>query len=117
MARVRKAVASRKRRKKILKAAKGYREGRRKLYRTAVETVERAMAYAYRDRRRRKRDFRRLWITRINAAVRSYGLSYSKFMDGLKKSGITINRKMLADLAVKDEKAFAEIANTVKNYL
>jgi large subunit ribosomal protein L20 len=117
MARVKKAVASRKRRKKVLKAAKGYREGRRKLVRTARETVERSMAYAYRDRRKRKGDFRRLWITRINAAVRQHGLSYSKFIHGLNQAGIEINRKLLSDLAINDEKAFADIVAQAKGAL
>lgn len=117
MARVKKAVASRKRRKKILKAAKGYREGRRKLVRTARETVERSMAFAYRDRRKRKGDFRKLWITRINAAVRQHGLSYSKFIHGLNQAGIKINRKLLSDLAINDEKAFADIVAQAKSAL
>ncbi|KPK77551.1 MAG: 50S ribosomal protein L20 [candidate division Zixibacteria bacterium SM23_73] len=116
MARVTKGVASRSRRKKILKAAKGYYGGRSKLYRTAKESVQRGLAYAYVHRRRKKRDFRRLWITRINAAARIYGLSYSLFINGLKKAGVLLDRKNLADLAVKDEKAFAKLAALALKY-
>jgi len=112
--RVRHQVAARKRRKKILKKAKGYYGGRRKLYRTAKETVQRAMAYSYRDRRNKKRDFRSLWIVRINAACRLLGLSYSRFMNGLKKSGVAIDRKNLAEIAVKDPQTFAQLAQMVK---
>jgi len=100
MPRVRKKVASRARRKKYLKLAKGYRSGRRRLYRSAREAVERALCFAYRDRKVRKREFRSLWITRINAALRPLGMSYSKFMGGLKKADIALDRKALADLAV-----------------
>ena len=100
MPRATKSVASRRRRKKILKAAKGYYGGRSKLYRTAKESVQRGLAYAYVHRRRKKRDFRRLWITRINAAARIYGLSYSLFINGLKKAGVLLDRKNLADMAV-----------------
>jgi large subunit ribosomal protein L20 len=107
-------VAARKRRKKILKKAKGYYGGRRKLYRTAKETVQRAMAYSYRDRRNKKRDFRSLWIVRINAACRLLGLSYSRFMNGLKKSGVAIDRKNLAEIAVKDPQTFTQLAQMVK---
>ncbi len=110
MPRATKGVTSRKRRKKILKAAKGYRGGRGRLYRTAKESVQRGLAYAYVHRRRKKRDFRRLWITRINAAARIYGLSYNLFMHGLKKAGVLLDRKNLADMAVKDEEAFAQLA-------
>jgi large subunit ribosomal protein L20 len=116
MPRVTKGVASRRRRKKILKAAKGYYGGRSKLYRTAKESVQRGLAYAYAHRRRKKRDFRRLWITRINAAARIYGLSYSLFINGLKKAGVVLDRKILADLAVKDEKAFAKLAELALKY-
>ncbi len=116
MPRVTKGVASRRRRKKILKAAKGYYGGRSKLYRTAKESVQRGLAYAYVHRRRKKRDFRRLWITRINAAARIYGLSYSLFINGLKKAGVLLDRKNLADLAVKDEKAFAKLAELALKY-
>jgi large subunit ribosomal protein L20 len=92
--------------KKILKQAKGYRGGRSKLYRTAREAVMKAGLYAYRDRRARKRDFRKLWIARINARARQSGLSYSAFMSGLQKAGVIINRKMLSDVAVRDDAAF-----------
>ena len=108
------SVASRKRRKKILKAAKGYRGAKSLLLKTAKESVERAMLYAYRDRRVRKRVFRRLWIVRINAAVRPYGLNYSTFIDKLNEHKISLNRKVLADLAVSDPMAFSKIVDTVK---
>jgi large subunit ribosomal protein L20 len=110
MPRATNAVASRARRKKILKAAKGNYGGRRKLYRTAKETVQKGLAYAYAHRRLRKRDFRRLWIARINAAARLYGLSYSLFMNGLKTAGVVLDRKILADMAVKDKEGFAKLA-------
>ncbi|NIX19045.1 MAG: 50S ribosomal protein L20, partial [Actinobacteria bacterium] len=89
--------------------AKGYRGGRSKLYRPARNAVERGWSYAYRDRRQRKRDFRRLWITRINAAARQHDLSYSRFINGLKTAGVELNRKVLADLAVRDPRAFGEL--------
>jgi len=111
MPRATNAVASRARRKKILKAAKGNFQGRRKLYRTAKETVQKGMVYAYAHRRLRKRDFRRLWIVRINAAARLYGLSYSLFIDGLKKAGVILDRKILADMAVRDKEGFARLAD------
>jgi len=114
MARAKNVVAARKRHKKILKMAKGYRGGRSKLFKTAKESVHKALLYSYRDRRQRKRDFRRLWIIRINAGVREYGISYSRFMDGMKKANIQISRKILADLAVKDPVTFKEIVNIVK---
>ncbi|KPL19924.1 MAG: 50S ribosomal protein L20 [candidate division Zixibacteria bacterium SM23_81] len=117
MPRVKSAVASRERRKRVLKAAKGYRGGRSKLYRTARESVNRALLYAYRGRKLRKRDMRRLWIARINAAARLNGLSYSKFIKGLKGAGITLDRKILAELAVKDASVFAEIARAAKKHL
>ena len=110
MSRVKYSVASRRRRKKVLKLASGFRGGRSKLIRTAKEAVDKAGNHAYRDRRARKRNFRRLWISRINAAARIHDLSYSRFIDGLKKAGVQINRKMLADLAVRDPGAFAELA-------
>ena len=116
MPRATKGVASRRRRKKILKAAKGYYGGRSKLYRTAKESVQRGWAYAYAHRRRRKRDFRRLWITRINAAARIYGLSYSLFVHGLKKAGVLLDRKNLADMAIKDQEAFAKLARLALEY-
>jgi|SRR5688572_21191827 large subunit ribosomal protein L20 len=105
---------TRQRRKKVLKRAKGYVGGRARLYRTAAETVLRAGAFAYRDRRRKKREARGLWIVRINAACRGLGLSYSKFIAGLKKAGILLDRKILAELAVSDPAAFAKLAETVK---
>ena len=114
MPRVRSNVARLKRKKKIMQAAKGARGGRSKLYKSAKETVERGMRYAYRDRRNRKRDFRRLWIVRINAAARLHDMSYSRFMAGLKKAGVDINRKVLADLAVRDPAAFGELAEVAK---
>ncbi len=117
MPRVKKAVKSRRRRKKILKMAKGYRGARGKLLRQASESVVRALKYAYRDRRRKKRDFRRLWIQRINAAARQHGLSYSRFIHGLKKADIAMDRKVLAGLAVNDPEAFAQLANIAKEVL
>lgn len=114
MPRVTNSPASRRRRKKILKQAKGYRGARSKLLRTASNAVDRALQYAYRDRRQKKRNFRALWITRINAAARQHGLTYSRFMAGLKCDGIDINRKVLANLAVTDANAFAALAERVK---
>jgi large subunit ribosomal protein L20 len=114
MPRVKKAVKSRARRKKILKAASGYRGGRGRLLRTATEAVDRALKFAYRDRRVRKRNFRGLWIMRINAAAREHGLSYSRFMDGLRKANIPLDRKSLAELAVKNAEAFARLAQIVR---
>ncbi|MFQ5684426.1 MAG: 50S ribosomal protein L20 [Candidatus Binatia bacterium] len=110
MPRVKGGSKSRQRRKKILKLAKGYVGGRGRLYRTARETVERSLAFAYRDRRVKKRDFRGLWITRINAAAHLNGLSYRQFMNGLKQAGVELDRKILADLAVSDMPAFGQIA-------
>ena len=106
--------ASKQRRNKTLKMAKGYRGGRSKLNRTAQEAVNRSLAYAYRDRRVKKRTFRQLWITRINAAARIHGLSYSRFMAGLKAAAVEIDRKVLADLAVNDEAGFARLAEIAK---
>ncbi|MGA7878666.1 MAG: 50S ribosomal protein L20 [Desulfoferrobacter sp.] len=114
MPRVKKSVKSRQRRKKILSAAKGYRGGRGKLLRTASETVDRALKFAYRDRRARKRSFRSLWIMRINAAARQNGLSYSRFMDGLKRANVELDRKVLAGIAVNDPDAFARLADIAK---
>jgi large subunit ribosomal protein L20 len=114
MGRVRGAPSSRRRRKKILKAAKGYRGSRGKLIRTARETVQRAGQFAYRDRRRRKRDMRRLWIVRINAGARTHGLSYSRLMHGLKEANVEVDRKMLADMAVNDADGFAKIVSIAK---
>ncbi|GBF12428.1 50S ribosomal protein L20 [Tepidibacillus sp. HK-1] len=114
MARVKGGYVSRRRRKKILKLAKGYFGSKHRLFKTAKAQVMKSLLYAYRDRRQRKRDFRKLWIARINAAARMNGLSYSKFMHGLKVAGVDINRKMLADLAVNDAKAFADLAELAK---
>jgi large subunit ribosomal protein L20 len=114
MPRVKRGSKARHRRNKILKAAKGYRGGHSKLYKTAFITVSRARAFGYRDRRARKREFRRLWIVRINAAAREHGLSYSKLMGGLQKAGIDLDRKMLADMAVNDPAAFSRVASMVK---
>lgn len=114
MPRVKRGTKARNRRKKIMKLAKGNVGGRRKLYRQARETVEKGLTYAYRDRRVRKREFRSLWIVRINAAVREHGLSYSRFIAGLKEAGIEMDRKVLADLAQKDAEAFGQIADKAK---
>ena len=108
--RVKRGFKANRRRKKILKLAKGYRGGRSKLFRTALNAVDKALMYAYRDRKARKRDFRRLWISRINAAARMNNLSYSKFIHGLKLANIEIDRKVLAELAVSDPYGFAKIA-------
>ncbi|MBF7083911.1 50S ribosomal protein L20 [Desulfallas sp. Bu1-1] len=115
MPRAKSSVVSRKRHKKILKLAKGYRGAKSKLYRVANQQVMKSLMYAYRDRKARKRDFRKLWIARINAAARNNGISYSRFMDGLKKAGVEINRKMLADLAVNDSKAFGKLVDMAKS--
>ena len=117
MPRVSTNVARLKRKNKILKEAKGYFGRRKNLYKTAKEAVERARRYAYRDRRNKKREFRRLWIVRINAAARLNELSYSRFMNGLKKAGIEIDRKVLADLAVREPQVFEQLANTAKAQL
>lgn len=106
--------STRRRHKKFLRAAKGNYGGRSRLYRTARETVQKGLAYAYRDRRTRKREFRRLWIIRINAAARLYGLSYSQFINGLKKADIKLDRKMLADIAARDSEAFKQIVGAIK---
>jgi len=108
--RVKRGYKARRRRNKVLKLAKGYRGGRSKLFRTAADAVDKALMYAYRDRRARKRDFRRLWISRINAAARMNDLSYSKLMHGLKLSGIQLDRKILADLAISDPAGFTKVA-------
>ena len=112
--RVKKSVASRKRRKRILKLTKGYWGRRKNNLRRAKETLRRALAYAYRDRRRRKRDFRKLWIVRINAAVRPFNLSYSRFIAALKKSGIELDRKSLSELAIRDPEGFKTVVETAK---
>ena len=114
MPRVKRGTTARARHKKVLKQAKGFRGRRGNVYRVAKEAVMKAGQYAYRDRRQNKRQFRSLWITRINAAVRELGMSYSAFMSGLKKANIEIDRKVLADLAVMDKPAFAKIAGQVK---
>ena len=117
MPRVKSNVARLKRKNKVMKLAKGYWGGRSKLWKAAKEATERAAKYAYRDRRRRKGDFRRLWITRINAAARLHELSYSRLMHGLRRAGVEINRKVLADLAVRDAKAFEQLAEVAKQAL
>ena len=114
MPRVKSNVVRLKRKKKIMKEARGARGGRSKLWKAAKETVERGWRYAYRDRRTKKRQFRRLWITRINAAARLNDLSYNQLVSGLKKAGVEVNRKVLADLAVKDADAFAKLADLAK---
>jgi len=115
MPRAKNAVASRKRRKKILKQAKGYWGGKHRLLKTAKEAVHKSMQNAYRDRRKKKRTFRQLWTVRINAAVRSHGLNYSRFIGLLEKNRIVLDRKILAELAVSDPAAFAKIVDQVKN--
>ena len=115
MPRATNSVSSRRRRKKVLKQAKGYWGARSRLFRTAQEAVDRAQRYTYRDRRTRKRDLRRLWITRINAAARLNGLSYSQLIYGLGRAGVEINRKILADLAVRDPETFAAVAAEAKS--
>ena len=114
MPRVKRGVNARHRRNKVLKAAKGFRGGHSKLFKTAFITLNRAKAFAYRDRKLRKRDFRKLWIVRINAAAREHGLPYSAFMGGLQKAGIDLDRKVLAEMAVHDPAGFARVANMVK---
>jgi large subunit ribosomal protein L20 len=114
MPRAKTVVPGRARRRKVLKKAKGNYSGRRKLYKSALQTVQRAGQFAYEHRRTKKRDFRRLWITRINAAARLNGLSYSTLIAGLKKANIDVNRKLLADLAVRDAPAFARLAEVAK---
>ena len=114
MPRVKRGPRKARRRKKILKQAKGYWGAKHRLYRTAKEAVEKALVYSYRDRRNRKRDFRRLWIIRISAAASQHGISYSKFMHGLKKLNIAINRKMLADMAVNNPQSFDQLVQRVK---
>ncbi|MCL7928288.1 MAG: 50S ribosomal protein L20 [marine benthic group bacterium] len=116
MARATSSVARHKRKKKILKEARGQFGARSKLYRTAKNAVERGWAYSYRDRRRKKRDFRRLWIARINAGARQHDLSYSRFISGLRKAGVELNRKVLADLAIREPEAFAELARIAREH-
>jgi large subunit ribosomal protein L20 len=114
MARVKRGVIARRRHNKVLKAAKGYYGARRKVFRVAKQAVIKAGQYAYRDRRQRKRQFRRLWIARINAAARMNGMTYSRFINGLNKAGVAVDRKVLADIAVHDAAAFAAIAEKAK---
>jgi len=109
MPRVTRGFKARRRRNRVLKLAKGFRGGRHKLYRTAAEAVDRALVYAYRDRRTKKRDFRRLWITRISAGAKMNGTSYSKLMGGLNKAGVDLDRKVLANMAILDPNAFSEV--------
>ncbi|OIP87559.1 MAG: 50S ribosomal protein L20 [Syntrophaceae bacterium CG2_30_49_12] len=115
MARIKRSVTAKKKRRKILKMAKGFFGARSRLLKTATEAVDRAMKYAYRDRRTRKRGFRKLWIARINAAARLNDISYSRLVDGMKKAGMAIDRKILADLAIHDPQAFSEIINLAKD--
>ena len=115
--RVKRGFKARRRRKKVLKLARGFRAGRSKLFRTAADSVDKALMYAYRDRRVRKREFRQLWIARINAATRLHNLTYSKFMHGLKLAKVEIDRKVLAELAISDPLAFAKIANLAAQQL
>ena len=117
MPRVTNQVARHKKKKKVRELAKGYRGARSKLYRTAKNAVERGWSYSYRDRRRRKRDFRRLWITRINAAARQNDISYSQFISGLRSAGVELNRKSLADLAVRDPNVFGNLVEIAKEAL
>ena len=115
MARVKRSVHAKKKRREVLEAAKGYTGSRRIRYRAAKEQVQHSGVYAYRDRRDRKAQFRRLWIARINAACRTHGMSYSVFINGLKTAGVEVDRKILADLAVNDPKAFASLVETAKS--
>lgn len=113
--RIKRGVPAKRKKKRLFKLSKGYWGRRKNLVRRARETVIRALAYAYRDRKRRKRDFRRLWIVRINAAVRPYGLSYSRFMSGLKAGGIELDRKSLSELAIRDPESFGAIVEVAKS--
>ena len=110
-------TVSRTRRKKVLSMAKGFRSVRSRAFRKARESVEKALCYAYRDRRARKRDFRRLWIARINAAVRADGMTYSQFMYGLKKANVELDRKILSDMAIRNEKSFSALVDTARAQL
>ncbi len=114
MSRVKRGFKARRRRNKVLKAAKGYRGSHSKLYRSAAVAVDRALQYAYRDRRNKKRDFRRLWIIRINAAARENGISYSQLMGGLSKAGIDLDRKVLSDMAINDPAGFSKIVELAR---
>jgi large subunit ribosomal protein L20 len=115
MARIKRSVTAKKHKSRVLRQARGYYSGRSRLLKTAREAVERAWRYAYRDRKQRKRQFRMLWIARINAAAREHGLSYSRFMHGLKEAGVEMDRKVLAELAVRDPAAFGELAELAKS--
>ncbi|MEG6617052.1 50S ribosomal protein L20 [Peptococcaceae bacterium 1198_IL3148] len=117
MPRAKSSVVSRNRHRKVLKLAKGYRGAKSKLFRVANQQVMRSLAYAYRDRKARKREFRKLWIARINAAARNNGINYSTLMNGLKKAGVEVNRKMLADLAVNDANAFTKLVEVAKGQI
>lgn len=117
MPRVKGGYTTRQRRKKVLKLAKGYWGSKKTLYRTANEQVMRSLRYSYRDRKQRKREFRKLWITRINAAARQEGISYSKLMNGLSKAGVEVNRKMLSDIAIEDSKQFKAYVDLAKDNL
>jgi large subunit ribosomal protein L20 len=117
MARIKRGVTARRRHKKIMKLARGYRGARSRTFRAANESVLKALFYARRDRRAKKRDFRKLWIARINAAARSNGLTYSRLMNGLKRAGVGINRKMLAEIAIHDNQAFADLVALAKDNL
>lgn len=115
--RIKRGFKARRRRKKVLKLARGYRGGRSKLFRTAADSVDKALMYAYRDRKVRKRDFRRLWIARINAGARMNSLSYSRLISGLKRANVELDRKVLAELAVSDPTAFAKVAQLAAEQL
>ena len=114
MSRAKRGFKARRRHNRVLKLAKGYRGSHSRLFRSAVEAVERALCYAYRDRKARKRSFRRLWIVRINAAVRMHGMSYSRFIDGLRKAGIELDRRVLAELAISDPAAFGDVVKAAQ---
>ncbi len=114
MPRVKRGFKARRRHNRVLKLAKGYRGSHSRLFRSAVEAVERGLCYAYRDRKQRKRAFRRLWIVRINAAVRNHGLSYSRFINGLKLAGIELDRRVLAELAINEPEAFADVVSAAR---
>lgn len=117
MARIKKAVNAKKKHKKILKLAKGFRGARSKLFKTANQTVIKALSHAYKGRKLKKRDYRKLWITRINAAARMNGISYSRFMNGLKLAGIEMNRKMLSEMAIHDKEGFTQLVDVAKQKL
>ena len=114
MPRVTRGFKARRRRNRVLKLAKGYRGGKSRLFRTATEAVDKALQYAYRDRRNKKRDFRRIWVTRISAGAKMNGINYSKFMGGLKKAGVELDRKVLANMAILDAPAFTQVVNLAK---